>query len=427
MSRLPRPPYAPGTALGRWMQDRLPLPALVHATLTLPIPRNLNWMWIWGMVLLFCLVMQIVTGVVLAMHYTPHVDHAFDSVERIMRDVNGGHFLRYLHANGASLFFVAIYFHIARGIYYGSHKSPRELTWIIGMMLYLLLMAVAFMGYVLPWGQMSFWGATVITGLFGAIPWVGESLQAWVLGGPAVGNPTLVRFFVLHWLLPFVAVALVLLHIWSFHTTGNNNPTGVDPRLDEEGMRRDMLPFWPYFVLKDLLALAVVLTAFFALTAFAPNALGHPENYVPANPLVTPAHIVPEWYFTPFYAILRAFTSDLWLVQVAEVATFGLVDARLFGALALFGSLAVLLALPWLDHSPVRSGRYRPAFRVAFAVLVLDFALLTWCGSQMPTARVATLSLLGTAYWFGFFLIVLPLLSRRERTRPLPPTIEAAS
>ena len=426
MSRLPHPPYVPKSPAAKWLHSRLPILGAAHATLMIPTPRNLNWMWIWGMVLLFCLLLQIVTGVVLAMHYTPHADLAFDSVERIMRDVNGGFFLRYLHANGASLFFVAIYAHIARGIYYGSAKAPREVIWVIGTMMYLMLMAAAFTGYVLPWGQMSYWAATVITGLFGAIPWVGSDLQAWILGGPSVGNATLNRFFVLHFMLPFVTVALAGLHIWAVHTTGNNNPAGVEPRLDAESLHRDTLPFWPWFVIKDLLELVVILVLFFAVTAFAPNALGHPENYVPANPLVTPGHIQPEWYFLPFYAILRAFTPDLWLVQGVEFVTFGAVDATLFGALAMFGSIAVLVALPWLDRSPVRSGRYRPLFRVAFAVLVADFGLLMWCGAQTPTPLVAALSLGGTALWFGFFLIALPLLPRIERTRPLPDSIEAA-
>ncbi|WP_435165378.1 cytochrome b [Falsirhodobacter sp. 1013] len=418
--------YVPRTRFARWLNARLPLPAVLHKTMTAPTPRNLNWMWVWGMVLLFCLLLQVVTGLVLAMHYTPQVDLAFDSVERIMRDVNGGFFLRYLHANGASLFFFAIYLHIARGIFYGSHKPPREVTWLIGMTMFVLLMTTAFTGYVLPWGQMSYWAATVITGLFAAVPWIGDSLHAWVLGGPSVGNATLNRFFVLHFMLPFVAVALALLHIWSFHSTGNSNPSGVEPRRDPEGFARDTLPFWPYFVVKDLLALAVVLAAFFALTALAPNLLGHAENYVPANPLVTPDHIQPEWYFLPFYAILRAFTADLWLVQAVSFVTFGQVDATLMGALAMFGAMAVLLALPWLDRSPARSGRYRPWFRGVFALLVADFLLLMWCGAQPATSVVAALSLTGTAIWFAIFLIALPLLPRFEKVESLPATIEAA-
>jgi ubiquinol-cytochrome c reductase cytochrome b subunit len=228
--------------------------------------------------------------------------------------------LRYMHQNGASLFFIAVYLHIFRGLYYGSYKAPREITWIIGMLIYLLMMGTAFMGYVLPWGQMSFWGATVITGLFGAIPFVGEAIQTWLLGGPAVDNATLNRFFSLHYLLPFVIAGLVIVHIWAFHTTGNNNPTGVEVRrTSKEEARSDTLPFWPYFVIKDLFALAVILAVFFAIVGFMPNYLGHPDNYIEANPLVTPAHIVPEWYFLPFYAILRAFDGDVWVVHRGQL------------------------------------------------------------------------------------------------------------
>ena len=270
------------------------------------------------------------------MHYTPHVDRAFASVEHIMRDVNGGYMLRYMHANGASLFFIAVYAHIFRGLYYGSYKAPREVTWIIGMLIYLLMMGTAFMGYVLPWGQMSFWGATVITGLFGAVPFVGEAIQTLLLGGPAVDNATLNRFFSLHYLFPFVIAGLVIVHIWAFHTTGNNNPTGVEVRRgSKEEAEKDTLPFWPYFVMKDLFALAVILVIFFAIVGFMPNYLGHPDNYIEANPLSTPAHIVPEWYFLPFYAILRAFTAEVWVVQIASFVTGGIIDAKFFGVLAI--------------------------------------------------------------------------------------------
>ena len=318
--------------------------------------------------------LQIATGVVLVMHYTPHVSLAFASVEHIMRDVNGGWALRYVHANGASLFFFAVYCHIFRGIYYGSYKEPREITWIIGMLIYLLMMATAFMGYVLPWGQMSFWGATVITGLFSALPLVGPDIQTWLLGGPAVDNPTLNRFFSLHYLLPFVIAGLVIVHIWAFHTTGNNNPTGVEVRRgSKEEAQKDTLPFWPYFVIKDLFALVFVLAIFAAIVGFMPNFLGHPDNYIEANALKTPAHIVPEWYFLPFYAMLRAITFDiLWI------------NSKLAGVLTMFGSIAVLLLLPWLDTSRVRSGRYRPMFKVWFWLLVVDFVMLMWCGSQPP-------------------------------------------
>ena len=246
MSSIPHDHYEPNSKAEKWLESRLPILSLLHSTLTIPTPKNLNWMWIWGIVLAFCLVLQIGTGIALVMHYTPHEDLAFASIEHIMRDVNGGHMLRYAHMNGAALFFFAVYAHIFRGLYYGSYKAPREITWIIGMLIYLAMMATAFMGYVLPWGQMSFWGATVITGLFGAIPGVGPMLQEWLLGGPAVGNATLTHFFSLHYLLPFVIAGLVIVHIWAFHTTGNNNPTGVEVRRSsKEEVKKDPLPFWP--------------------------------------------------------------------------------------------------------------------------------------------------------------------------------------
>ncbi|NCM98060.1 MAG: cytochrome b, partial [Rhodobacterales bacterium] len=340
-------------------------------------------------------------------------------------DVNGGYMLRYLHANGGSLFFVAVYLHIFRGLYYGSYKAPREITWIIGMLIYLSMMATAFMGYVLPWGQMSFWGATVITGLFGAIPGIGEPIQTWLLGGPSVDNPTLNRFFSLHYLMPFVIAALVAVHIWAFHTTGNSNPTGVEVRRGSKAeAERDTLPFWPYFVIKDLFALALVLTVFFAVVGFMPNYLGHPDNYTEANPLMTPSHIVPEWYFLPFYAILRAFTADVWAVQLAQFVTFGVVDAKLFGVLAMFGAIAVLALVPWLDTSRVRSGRYRPWFKRWFAVLCVDFVVLMWVGSMPAEGIYPWISLIGATYWFVHFLIILPLLGAFETALPPPATIE---
>ncbi|RMD50037.1 MAG: cytochrome b [Alphaproteobacteria bacterium] len=425
MAGIPHDPYVPKTRFEKWLHERLPIVALLYDTLMIPTPKNLNWWWIWGVVLMFCLVLQIATGIILVMHYTPHVDLAFASVEHIMRDVNAGWAIRYTHANGATLFFLAVYIHIFRGIYYGSYKAPREVTWIIGMLIYLAMMATAFMGYVLPWGQMSFWGATVITGLFGAIPGIGDAIQTWLLGGPSVGNPTLNRFLSLHYLLPFVIAALVILHVWAFHTTGNNNPAGVEVRRDSKDVvKRDAVPFWPYYVIKDLFALAVVLVIFAAVVGFMPNYFGDPVNYVEANPLKTPEHIVPEWYFLPFYAILRAFTADVWAVQFAHFITGGIVDAKFFGVLAMFGSLIVVMLLPWLDTSYVRSGRYRPAFKWWFWLLVLDFLVLMWCGSQKPEGIVPTLSLIGATYWFAFFLVIVPLLGIFEKPLPVPATIE---
>lgn len=425
MAGIPTEHYEPKSRAERWIHRRLPVVELIVDFVTLPTPKNLNWMWIWGIILTFCLVLQIVTGIVLAMHYTPHVDMAFRSVEHIMRDVNGGYMLRYLHANGASLFFFAVYMHIFRNLYYGSYKPPREITWIIGMLIYLAMMATAFMGYVLPWGQMSFWGATVITGLFGAIPGIGPSIQEWLLGGPAVDNATLNRFFSLHYLLPFVIAALVVVHFWAFHTTGNNNPTGIEVRrTSREEADRDTVPFFPYFVIKDLLALAFILIVFFAVVGYMPNYLGHPDNYVEANPLATPAHIVPEWYFLPFYAILRAFTADVWIVQIVNFLSFGIIDAKFFGVLAMFGAILVMALVPWLDTSRVRSGRFRPQFKWWFWLLAVDFVVLTWGGAQPAEGIYPYISLIGAAYWFGYFLVILPLLGLIERPAPMPTTIE---
>jgi ubiquinol-cytochrome c reductase cytochrome b subunit len=425
MAGIPHDHYEPKPGFETWLHSRLPIVSLLYNTLMIPTPKNLNWMWIWGIVLTFVLALQIVTGVVLAMHYTPNVDMAFGSVEHIMRDVNGGVMLRYLHANGASLFFFAVYCHIFRGLYYGSYKAPREVTWVIGMIIYFLMIATAFMGYVLPWGQMSFWGATVITGLFGAIPGVGTALQEWLLGGFAIGNPTLNRFFSLHYLLPFVIAALVAVHIWAFHTTGNNNPTGVEVRRDSKAeVEADTVPFWPYYVIKDLFALCVILMIFFAIVGFMPNYLGDPDNYIQANPLATPAHIVPEWYLLPFYAILRTFDNTVWAVQLVHFVTFGIVDSKLFGVLAMAGAILCMALAPWLDTSSVRSGRYRPMFKAWFAVLVIDFVILMWCGSQVPSSFTSWVGLIASTYWFAYFLVILPLLGVLEKPLLPPTTIE---
>ncbi|MFD1341006.1 cytochrome b [Litorisediminicola beolgyonensis] len=426
MAGIPHDHYEPKTGGEKWLHSRLPIVGVLYDTLMIPTPKNLNWMWIWGIVLTFTLALQIVTGITLVMHYTPDANLAFASVEHIMRDVNGGWALRYLHANGASLFFLAVYLHIFRALYYGSYKEPREVTWIIGILIYLLMMGTAFMGYVLPWGQMSFWGATVITGLFGAIPLIGEPIQTWLLGGPAVGNYTLTRFFSLHYLMPFLIAGLVIVHIWAFHSTGNNNPTGVEVRRGSKAeAQKDTVPFWPYYVIKDLFALALILAVFFAIVGFMPNYLGHPDNYIEANPLATPAHIVPEWYFLPFYAILRAFTADVWAVQFASFITGGIIDAKFFGVLAMFGAIAVMALAPWLDTSSVRSGRYRPMFKVWFAILVIDFIVLMWVGAQNPVFPYDWISLIASTYWFAYFLVILPLLGVIEKPLPRPDTIEA--
>jgi ubiquinol-cytochrome c reductase cytochrome b subunit len=400
--------YRPKGAFMRWLDERLPLPRLVHGSIGggYPVPRNLNYFWNFGVLAGIALVIQIVTGIILAMHYVPQGDHAFASVEHIMRNVNQGWLLRYLHANGAAFFFIVTYIHIFRGLYYGSYKAPRELVWMLGLVILLLMMATAFMGYVLPWGQMSFWAAKVITGLFGAIPVVGEPIQSWLLGGYAPDQPTLNRFFSLHYLLPFVIVGVIILHIWALHIPGSGNPTGVDVKTPQ-----DTVPFHPYYTAKDGFGLGVFLILLAFVTFFAPNYLGHTDNYIPANPLSTPAHIVPEWYFWPFYAILKAFTADF------------ILPAKLWGVLAMFFSILLLFLLPWLDKSPVRSGSYRPRFRQFFWILMFDILVLGWCGGVPPEEPWVMISQVATIYYFAHFLIILPILSMVERTEPLPRSI----
>ena len=394
--------FVPQSALGRWFESRLPIGGLVHSSfIAYPTPRNLNYFWTFGAILSFMLVAQIITGIVLAMHYTPHVDYAFSSVEHIMRDVNWGWFMRYAHANGASMFFIAVYIHMFRGLYYGSYKAPREVLWILGVVIFLVMMATAFMGYVLPWGQMRFWGATVITNLFSAIPLVGDAITTWLWGGYSVDNPTLNRFFALHYLMPFMLIGVVILHVWALHVSGQNNPTGVEVK----NVQRDTLPFTPFATVKDSFALVMFLIFFSWWIFYVPNYLGHADNYIEANPLVTPAHIVPEWYFLPFYAILRAIPS------------------KLGGVIAMFGSIAILAFLPWLDTSKVRSANYRPVYRVFFIVFVLTCIGLGYLGAMPAEGGYVLASRLLTLYYFGFFLVILPLLGLYETTKPLPATI----
>jgi ubiquinol-cytochrome c reductase cytochrome b subunit len=412
--------YQPVNPFMRWMDEKLPLPRLVYNAIGAgyPVPRNLNYMWNFGVLAGFFLVLQIVTGVVLAMHFASNDGVAFDSVEHIMRDVNWGWAMRYAHANGAAAFFVVIYLHIFRGFYYGSYKAPREMVWLLGVVIFLLMMATAFMGYVLPWGQMSFWAAKVITGLFGAIPLVGEQLQVWLLGGFAPDNPTLNRFFSLHFLLPFVIAGVVILHIWALHIPGSSNPTGVEVRSES-----DTVPFHPYYTAKDGFGLAFFLLLYCAFVFFMPNALGHPDNYIPANPMATPALIVPEWYFWPFYAILRAFTADLTIPLTGIV----LVEAKLLGVMAMFASILVWFFLPWLDTSPVRSGTYRPMFKKFFWFgLIPAVLVLGWCGGAHAEEPYLMLSQVATAYYFLHFLVLLPLISWMERPKPLPFSITEA-
>ncbi|WP_051504069.1 cytochrome b [Sphingomonas jaspsi] len=401
-------PYEPKTDLGRWVDQRLPLPRLVYGAIGggYPVPRNLNYGWNFGVLSGIFLMVQIVTGIILAMHYYSYADGAFSSVEHIMRDVNAGWLLRYAHANGASFFFIVVYIHIFRGLFYGSYKAPREMVWMLGLVIYLLMMATAFMGYVLPWGQMSYWGAQVITGFFSAFPLVGETVRVWLLGGYAPDQAALTRFFSLHYLLPFVIAGVVILHIWSLHIPGSSNPTGVEVKTE-----KDTLPFHPFYTAKDGWFAGLFLMFYCAVVFFAPNALGHPDNYIPANPLATPAHIVPEWYFWPFYAILRSFTVDF------------ILPAKLWGVLAMFSSILLLFFLPWLDRSPVRSGHYRPVFKRFFWILLIDVAILGYVGGAEISARNIALGQLAAAYYFAHFLIILPLISKFERPLPLPNSI----
>ncbi|RMB11770.1 cytochrome b [Eilatimonas milleporae] len=410
------PAFEPKSKALKWFDDRLPIVSLLYNSLGAgyPSPRNLSYLWNFGSLAGLCLVIQIVTGIVLAMHYTPHTDLAFDSVERIMRDVNYGWLIRYMHANGASFFFIAVYIHIFRGLYYGSYKAPREILWMLGLVIMLLMMATAFMGYVLPWGQMSFWGATVITNLFSAIPVVGDSIVTLLWGGFSVDNPTLNRFFSLHYLLPFVIAGVVILHIWALHIPGSNNPLGIDVKGPQ-----DQIPFHPYYTVKDLFGIAVFLLIFCAFVFFMPNALGHPDNYIKADPLVTPSSIVPEWYFLPFYAILRSITFDL-SIPFTDIV---LIDAKLLGVLAMFGSIIILFFLPWLDTSKVRSGQFRPTFRIFFWFLVIDMVVLTIVGGKNPEGIWPLVGLIGTGYYFLHFLVILPILGKVEKTLPLPQSI----
>ena len=397
--------YVPKSAIGRWFESRLPLFGLVHSSfIAYPVPRNLNYMWTFGAILSFMLVAQIVTGVVLAMHYIPSSTQAFSSVDNIMRNVNYGWLIRYLHTNGASLFFFAGYIHMFRGLYYGSFKPPRELLWIIGVIIYFLMMATAFMGYVLPWGSMSFAGATVITNLTSAIPFVGNTIAHWLWGGFAVGGPTLTRFYSLHYLLPFIIVGFVGLHIWALHVAGQNNPDGIEVK----DVQRDTVAFTPYATIKDVVGLAVFLILYAWLVFYIPNYLLDADNSIPANPLATPAHVVPEWYLLPFYAMLRAIPSKFW------------------GVVVLLSAIVVLAFIPWLDRSPVKSAKYRPTYRFFFWVFVAIGIGLGYLGSQEPTEGLALIARILTFGYFAFFLIIMPILSFTEKTKPIPTSIADA-
>jgi len=354
-----------------------------------PTPVNLSYYWNFGSTAGICLALQIITGIALAMHYTPHVDLAFASVEHIMRDVNYGWLIRYTHANGASMFFIMIYLHMFRGLYYGSYTVKREALWISGVVILLLSMATAFMGYVLPWGQMSFWGATVITKLFSAFPIVGDHLVHWLWGGFSVDNATLNRFFSLHYLLPFLIAGAVILHIVVLHSEGSNNPLGIKGYGDK-------IAFYPYFVVKDIFGLMAFFCFFGFFVYFYPNVLGHPDNYIEANPMVTPEHIVPEWYFLPFYCILRS------------------IPDKLGGVLAMFGAIIILIFQPFIHTTTVRSSFFRPIYKKFYWLLVIDCFILTWIGGNVPETPYLEIGQIATIYYFFFFLVIVPFLGKFE-------------
>ncbi|MBR9972994.1 cytochrome b [Magnetospirillum sulfuroxidans] len=394
-----------------WLDERLPIFSMMqHSAIEYPTPRNLNYWWNFGSLAAFVLVVMLLTGIFLVMNYSSHTSLAFDSVERIMRDVNYGWLIRYLHMNGASMFFILVYIHMFRNLYYGSYKAPREVLWWVGIIIYLAMMATGFLGYVLPWGQMSFWGATVITNLFSAFPVVGQSIVTLLWGGFSVDNPTLNRFFSLHYLLPFVIVGLVVVHVWALHTVRSNNPLGVEMKGEA-----DSIPFHPYYTIKDLFGIGLFLMFFLAFVFWAPNFFGEPDNYIPANPMVTPPHIVPEWYYLPFYAILRSFTMDLWIIP-----------AKLQGVVAMFAAILILFFLPWLDTSKVRSAKFRPIYRQFFWLFLVDCLVLGYVGGKPAEEPLVTIGQLGTAYYFAHFLIIMPLLGKLEKPKPLPASISAA-
>ena len=385
----------------RWVDTRLPVFALMQKEFgTFPVPKNFNYLWNYGAIAMVMMVVMIATGVVLAMDYMPNAAEAFPSVQHIMRDVNFGWLVRYLHQDGSSMFFIATYIHTFRGIYYGSYKNPRELLWILGVVTLLVMMSIAFMGYVLPWGQMSYWGATVITNMFSAIPVVGDSIVTWLWGGFGVASPTLTRFYSLHYLLAFVLVGVVLLHIAAIHVVGSNNPLGIDVRTPQ-----DTLPFHPYYTVKDSFGLCLFLAVFAVLVFFVPDFFGDPNNFIPANPLLTPADIQPEWYFLPFYAILRA------------------VPDKLAGVSLMFGSMALLLLLPWLDTSKVRSARFRPIYRPMFFVWLFAILLLGVVGAHKPEGIWVKIGQVATVYYFAHLLVIMPILGWLERPLPLPESI----
>ena len=400
--------YTPKSALGRWFDKRLPIMRFIYGFgVSFPVPRNLNYFYTFGGILTLMLLSQILTGIVMSMHYVPDVAIAFDSRERFMRDGQFGWLFEPWHAVGASFFFIAAYIHLARGLYYGSHKKPRELIWIIGVLIYIVMMASAFLGYVLVWGMMSTSAASVISGLFKAVPFIGPWLHETLLGGFNIGQPTLNRFYSLHYLFPFILLGLVGLHVWAVHQVGQNNPTGVEVQSASE-----TVPFTPFATVKDIFAISVFLIFFSWFLFYMPDYMGHPDNYIPGDTMSTSAHIVPEWYFLPFYAMLRAITFNI-----------GPISSTFAGVIVLVSSIMVLLFIPWLDRSKVKSARYRPLYKLFFWLFIADVVFLGWLGSQ-PISNATILSAqIATAYYFVFFLVIMPFLPKFERNLTVPKSI----
>ena len=410
--------YEPRTAVGKWIDRRLPVTRMVHDSfVSYPVPRNLNYFYTFGGILMVFLASQIVTGIILAMHYVPNENLAFESVQLLRRDVAYGATLQAWHAVGASFFFIAVYMHIFRGLYYGSYKEPREVLWMLGVLIYLLMMATAFMGYVLPWGQMSYWGAKVITGFFSAIPVVGTTVQEFLLGGYNVGNATLNRFYSLHYLLPFLTAGIVILHVWALHVTGQTNPTGVEVKS-----RQDVVAFTPYATVKDALAMVVFLAIFAYFVFYLPDYLGHADNYIQADSQATPAHIVPEWYFLPFYAILRAIDFNIGIPFTDIV----IINSKLGGVLAMVGAIVILFFVPWLDTSAVRSTNYRPLYKIFFWLFAVNAVWLGYLGSRPAEGIWIPLMKISTFWYFAHFLIVMPLMGFFEKPLKRPASITEA-
>ena len=388
-----------------WIEYRLPIISYIEKEYgDYPMPKNANYFWSFGALATILLVVLIVSGIFLAFHYTPHTEMAFDSVERIMRDVNYGWLIRYIHSNGASFFFIIVYIHIIRGMYYGSYKYPRELNWLFGVFIYVLMMVTAFVGYTLPWGQMSYWAATVITNLFSAIPFFGEGIKTWILGDYTVGNATLNRFFALHYVLPFVILGVVGLHVAAVHVHGSNNPAGIDVKSKE-----DTVKFYPYMLIKDTLAFCVCGVVVSLVIFFGPNLMAEVDNYIPADPMMTPSHIVPNWYLAAFYAILRA------------------IPDKLGGVALMFGALVILFFLPWLDRSKIRSCSFRPLYKWFMMLFFINFFILSYVGLKPAEGSYLLIARIGLVYYFSFFLIITPFIHRIETPGKLPASISGLS